>query len=162
VVTTFTSSGGEITYSATDGTYFADIEASALIFQSQTWYAGQTLSFDWAFSAWDYLPYNDTAYFNVVDPTGAIIDSTILSSVAAVGNYGETDWATFIYTFASGGSGDLHFYVDDQLDTILDSHLLIDNVSMVSEPSILALMGLGLVGMGLSRRRARLTKNHTK
>ena len=153
VVTTSTSSGGNITYSPTDGTYFAQLTANTLVYQSLTWDAGETITFDWAFQAWDYEPFNDYAYFKVGGT------STTLSNVPAVEDYGETDWATYSYTFGSAGTGNIEFGVWNVLDYNLDSKLLIDNVTAssspapVPEPATLFLFGLGLLGLAKVNRK---------
>ncbi len=158
VVQTSTSSDSDnskfdITYSATAGTYFAQLKADSSVYQSLTWDAGETITFDWAFQAFDYLPYNDYAYFKVAGTTQT------LSSVSDVGNYGETPWATYSYTFGSAGTGNIEFGVLNLLDNNLPSKLLIDNVTATSnaapvpEPATLFLFSLGLLGLAKVNRK---------
>ena len=152
VVTVSTSNpfGGGIEYSATEGIYFAQLTANASVYQYVEWNAGDVLAFDWAFQAWDYLPYNDYGYFKVAGT------DYLLADVSAVGGHGETIWNTYTHFFTSAGSGSIEFGVMNRYDNVFDSKLLIDNVGASAhtpEPTTMLLFGSGLIGLAGFRRR---------
>lgn len=109
--------------------------------------AGTVVSFDWLFQANDYLPYNDFAFYSLVAATGA----TLLSNVAAVGNYGSSGLQSLSYTITTAGTYTLGFGVFNSFDQGLPSTLTIDNVATVPTPALLP----GLIGIGMAAFRKR-------
>ncbi|WP_435236567.1 PEP-CTERM sorting domain-containing protein [Psychromonas sp. PT13] len=139
-------------YTATDGSYFAKITSDGLILNSQIWDEGEQLSFDWNFNTTDYMPFNDYSFLKITDVLGNIIDDITLADVSSVGDYGATDWQTYVYTFAETGSGLISFGVSNIGDDSVNSYLYVDNVS-VPAPASLTLLSLALFGFAFSRRR---------
>ena len=150
-------------YTATDGDYFAKVTADAngytTLSQLFTLTASSRISFDAAFLAFDYDPYDDDAFVRVRNLTTNVTTVLFTSSVLAVGDLGHTSWARFSsgfldagdYVFEAGvqnGGGD--FSAD------YASQLLLDNVSIaVPEPSAWAMMLLGFGGLGAVLRQRR-------
>jgi len=154
VVTSSTAYDGTV-YAATEGDYFAELTADSSITQLISWSAGEIMTFDWAFLGFDYEPYLDASFFSVFDGANQLIGGT-LSSISITGDYGDTGWNTASYEFVNAGSGSINFGVSNLGDNILDSKLLIDNLtpSAVPIPAALFLFAPALLGFFGLRRKA--------
>lgn len=152
-------------YGPTEGTYFAELIAKATMKQSLSWNSGDTITFDWAFLAFDALPFgNDKGVFRIKDTANADTTTFTLASVQSVGNNQDTGWQSFSHIFTTAGSGEIVFrslnVPDDDIFEFASS-LLVDNVNMepVPEPATVALLGIGILGLaGAETRRRRKTK----
>lgn len=164
-------SGNEVTASFPDLESFLGLGAGALdpdplnfvyasegsaIFQSVTVEAGESLRFDWTFlsneaAGLDYaFVVIDGAVFNLVDGLSLSAGSNY--------DYGFTSGAqTFQSTpFIAGALVSFGFGVVDVDSSVGSSALVLDNVSVIPEPSAFAAFaGLGALGLAATRRRRR-------
>ncbi|SFC57778.1 type I secretion C-terminal target domain (VC_A0849 subclass) [Pseudomonas citronellolis] len=98
-------------------------DGSALTLTITTTQPGEAISFNWTFSTQDYAPFNDFAFVQV---NGQVV--TLLSSVAAVGDYGTSGPQTFSHTFDQPGTYTLVIGVADSGDSSVDSTLVLSNL----------------------------------
>ena len=111
------------------------------------------------------IPFNDPAFAVLVGPNASV---TVLASIhgagQAVGTSGHSGWQTFSHTFSVAGNYTLAFVTTNDKDFALDSVLFIDNTAgsctpncppptTVPEPTSMALLGIGALGLLMSRRR---------
>jgi hypothetical protein len=142
------------TFNPVDGNYFALLSAGAganvYTTLSQTFAAnsGQTISGDAFFQAIDYLPYNDDGFVKILQ-NGQVLFS---SNVASVGDFGNTPWTNFSYTFTVSGNYTIEAGVRNRLDNQNSSTLGLDDVQLsdvspTPAPSSLVLLCLSSVSL---------------
>ena len=135
--------------------------SGSLVYQSFYASAGTVISFDYLFAT-NELPgpnniYNDFAFASILVDSVltdiASVTSTVLTSPSTSGYFADSGWLTFDHTLSVSGLVTLGIGILDGDDLIVDSGLMIDNIKAVPEPSTLALLFLGLLGLALRQRR---------
>lgn len=163
LVTDWQASNSSRLYLATDGNYFLELSAGDLVTAVSSTFTdvipGTMISFDWAFLARDYVyrfpksPQNDYASVTINGK------EFLLSDVASVGDFGDTEWQTFSF-LAPSETVSISFSVTNIKRPDNPSELLVDNLRInqtapVPEPKVWAML---LVGLGLVARRAGLRR----
>ena len=171
VTSNTTSYFASATYLPPEGSYFLAIQSGdadvwQTVSQSLAVAAGESIAglaaFDWG----DYLPYADGARVRILDTAGALVATPFyLDGNLTPGtqkDFEEPDsgyngpWTAWSWTAASAGTYTVEFGARNTLDSggpdptfgLFDAHV-------VPEPASLALLGIGLVGLGAIRRKQR-------
>ena len=148
---TFSASAADVatllgtTTSALNAISGVNATAGSAISQTFNLSSNGSVSFSFEQNSGDYLPYND---FSVVSIDGNL---TLLSNVAATGNYGSSGWLSTSIALGAG-THTIGFAVLNAYDYGFNSNLLVDDVQAVPEPATMAVLGLGVAGI-LRRRR---------
>jgi hypothetical protein len=122
-------------YAPKDGSAFALLKTGAAntytkLSQAFTASAGTAIS-GWAFfDTTDYLPYNDDGYVKIINNVTQVV--VFSASVSTVGNFHETPWTFWQYTFTTSGSYTIEAGVRNLIDSAVDSYLGLDAVQVVN------------------------------
>ncbi|MEL6215736.1 MAG: PEP-CTERM sorting domain-containing protein [Pseudomonadota bacterium] len=109
--------------------------------------SGGSVSFDWFWTSNEFSGafFNDFAFVSVsMNGVQVLADTFTLDGTIS----------SFSYTAGSGGLLTIGIGVMDVNDSAVDSFLDVDNITVVPAPASLLLLGLGLAGLGVARRRA--------
>ncbi len=118
-------------YSPIDGSYFAlltggDADVYTSISQTITVVAGETIS-GWAFyDTNDYSPFEDDSAVSLQVAGPSTVATLFSASTFTVGDYGETHWTPWSYTFTMSGTYTLVAQVRNTIDNIRSPHLGLD------------------------------------
>jgi len=124
--------------------------------------AGDQLTFDTFFDAGDSLPYNDNGYVRLVNVADESDVMLYAKSVADVGNFGGDGWRSLSYVIPVDGMYRLEAGVTEGLDFQHHSAIGLDNVALVPEPSVLALLGAAAVMCAQHRVARRSTQGRER
>lgn len=147
------------TYTPREGQYFVELNAGAgedtllytVLSRTITINANQSIAGWAAFIAEDAAAdANDNAYVRIYDATGSLINTPWSKDIAAVGDYGFSEWEKWSWTAQQGGTYTLEYGVTNETDNKGNSRALFD---AVPAPNTLLLLGSGLLGLVGIRRK---------
>jgi hypothetical protein len=141
-----------------DSLIAGDANEGSAIRQTITAGAGDILTFNWNFltdevEEGDDVP--DFAFVSIVSNFSEILADAVSSTFVPSNTpfYDETGFSTFQYTFQTSGTFTLGFGVMDEDDEVVDSGLLLDNVTIIPEPATICLLGLGALSLLRKRKK---------
>lgn len=116
---------------------------------------GLTVGADYTLSFW-YQPRTSQGAFNFNDNGIDVYWGNPAEQIDSISNefrVADTDWTEYVYTLTATDENMILGFVADGLENTLGG--FIDNVSLTSvpEPASIAMFGLGLAALGLSRRK---------
>lgn len=147
--------GGIAIQDAYYGDNFAQLSGTSSISYSGSWATGETITFQWAFSA--FTEAADYAYFQadgeIVRLAQASVtagsDQDVIRNVFVGTTYG---WAAKTYTFDNDYTGNLIFGISNNNTADPDSKFMVD-MTAVPEPTSLLLLCSGILAIVGTRRK---------
>ena len=131
----------------------SDVTQGSAIKQDITVQAGEILTFDWNFLTDDFFPWNDFAFYSIAPAAIGLADTLDPLVLSATSFPVETGFNNMLFMFPTAGTYTLGFGVVDVFDDLETSGLLVDNINVVPLPPAILLLGSGLAGLAILRRR---------
>jgi hypothetical protein len=128
-------------------------ESTQFFYQTFDANGGQWVSFNWFFSAEDYMPFDDDGFAFLFNFTTGTYEAFEFESVGTVGDFGTSGWKTFSAFIPTNGTYGAGVAVTNRFDSVNSSIVGLDGVRNPEPVSMLVFAGLLAGGGYLVRRR---------
>lgn len=163
--------GSSSTYLPTEGLFFLELKTDGpgsytVATQAITLAADETITGASAFDCRESGTFNDDAFVEILDATGAVVDTPWSEGCASLG-YGSADgpWTNWSFTATTSGDYTISYRVANALDSVADAYALFDApqytapVPLFSTGMVWLLSAvMGLIAVGSIRRRTKATR----